>query len=103
MKVYLLRIYLADNEWGNELMQEVAKEAFSTHEGQLSPFVVDVREHAGWFLQYTLIDKKMVVVGTANDMANFGVDAQLFRERIWGAEIVELPEIRRQKAEELVT
>lgn len=56
-------IHLADNEWGNELMQQIAMEHFSQHPDCQ---FVEVREHAGWFLCWR---RDMSCWGTANDMA----------------------------------
>ena len=57
-------IHLADNEWGNQIMREVAEEWFRDHpECQF----VEVREHAGWWLGYHR--ENLEVIGTANDMA----------------------------------
>ncbi len=62
-------IYLADNEWGNTLMQEVAQEYFQQHPDV--DFVM-VYEHAGWWLAYHR--SELEIVGTANDMAVFRQD-----------------------------
>ncbi len=56
-------IYLADNEWENEKMREVAQAWFSQH-----PEVefVEVHEHGGWYLGYR---RDLTIWSTANDMA----------------------------------
>lgn len=56
-------IQLADDEWGNQKMNEVAKAYFEEH-----PDVQFVRvcEHAGWWLGYR---RDMTRWGTANDQA----------------------------------
>jgi hypothetical protein len=56
-------ICLADNEWGNTIMREVAEQYFL-----LSPEsdFVEIREHAGWWLGF---HRSMEVIGTANDLA----------------------------------
>jgi hypothetical protein len=56
-------ISLADNEWGNEIMREVANEWFASHPDCA---FVEVREHAGWWLGYY---RSGECVGTANDCA----------------------------------
>lgn len=56
-------IHLADNEWGNEIMREVADEWFAAHPECM---FVWVYEHAGWSLTFHRIGE---VVGTANDAA----------------------------------
>ena len=56
-------IQLADNEWGNQIMREVAEEWFRDHP-QCN--FVQVREHAGWHLGY---HRSGEVIATANDRA----------------------------------
>jgi|ERR1039458_7568640 hypothetical protein len=56
-------IRLADNEWGNTIMSEVAEEHFRAHP---DCNFVQVIEHAGWHLSY---HRSGEIVGTANDMA----------------------------------
>lgn len=65
-----LRIRMGDNQWGNELMYELAERAFRRLDG-IENLVVEVVEHAGWFLDFTMINGKIRTVGTANDMAYF--------------------------------
>ena len=60
---YYDQIRLADNEWGNQIMREVAEQHFRDHPD--CPFV-QIIEHAGWHLCY---HRSGEVVGTANDMA----------------------------------
>lgn len=57
-------IHLADHEWGNSIMEEVARQWFADHSDCQ---FVEVREHAGWFLCWR---RDMTCWGTANDMAN---------------------------------
>lgn len=63
-------IQLADDEWGNDTMREVAEAHFAAHPNLE---FVEVHEHAGWFLAY---HRSGIVVGTANDMAVFGPEAR---------------------------
>jgi hypothetical protein len=63
-------VFLADNEWGNQIMREVASEWFSLHPG--CNFVY-VYEHAGWSLTFHR-DNNLECVGSANDMAVFRKD-----------------------------
>ena len=65
-------IFLADNEWGNQLMREVAQEWFAAHPD--SAFVT-VYEHAGWTLTFHRAD--LECVGSANDQAVFRTDRPL--------------------------
>jgi hypothetical protein len=88
-KVYArkLSIYLGPKEWGNELMYQVAREAFAADP---SLHAVQVNEHAGWFLTF-LSDG--TVIGTANDQAHLGDKATRFLRSIYGFDSAE--EIRR--------
>ncbi len=65
-KVYAkkLWIYLGPKEWGNELMSQVAMEAFAV---DTSLDAVQVYEHGGWFLTFL---RDGTIVGTANDQAH---------------------------------
>lgn len=57
-------VQLADNEWGNGIMQEIAAEWFAAHP---DCDFVEVREHAGWWLGYHRGD--LAIIATANDQA----------------------------------
>ena len=59
----VLLIFCADNEWGNELMLKLAREAFDANP---SLMFVEVYEHAGWSLGWR---RDGSVWTTANDMA----------------------------------
>ena len=54
-KVYArkLWIFMGPNEWGNELMRQLAREAFAT---DASLDAVQVNEHAGWYLTFLRAD-----------------------------------------------
>ena len=56
-------IHLADNEWGCETMEQVARDWFADH--SLCQFV-EVHEHGGWWLTYR---RDLSICGTANDCA----------------------------------
>jgi hypothetical protein len=56
-------VFLADNEWGNTIMREIAGEWFRDHP---DCNFVWVYEHAGWSLVY---HRSGQIVGTANDAA----------------------------------
>ena len=79
-KVYArkLFIYLGPREWGNELMSQVAAEAFQA-DGSLD--AVQVHEHGGWFLTYL---RDGTIVGTANDQASLSAKAVAFLKSIYG-------------------
>ena len=88
-KVYArkLWIFLGPSEWGNDLMRQVAREAFAT---DASLDAVQVNEHAGWHLTFL---RDGTVVGTANDQAHLDDKATEFLNRIYGYEAA--GEIRR--------
>jgi hypothetical protein len=88
-KVYArkLCIFLGQTEWGNDLMRQVAREAFTT---DTSLDAVQVDEHAGWYLTFL---RDGTIVGTANDQAHFDDKATEFLSRIYGYELA--GEIRR--------
>lgn len=56
-------VHLADNEWGNEVMQEIAEQWFREHP---DTNYVEVIEHAGWRLGYR---RDMSICASANDCA----------------------------------
>lgn len=97
MLVYCVTVFLASNEWGNDLMQKVAEEVFGDPQyADKQPLVVLVNEHAGWFLNYALIDGVVTTIGSANDSAVYTGAKQQFREKIRGAKWEHLPTIRRE-------
>jgi hypothetical protein len=89
-KVYARKrwISLGPTEWGNELMSEVATEAFA---GDPSLDAVQVSEHGGWYLTFL---RDGTIVETANDQARFDDKAIEFLRSISGFDSA--GEIRRQ-------
>ncbi len=81
-KVYArkLWIFLGPKEWGNDLMRQVAKEAF---DADASLDAVQVHEHGGWYLTFL---RDGTVVGTANDQAHLNDKATQFLNSIYGYE-----------------
>ena len=79
-KVYArkLWIFLGVREWGNDLMRQVAREAF---DADSSLDAVQVHEHGGWHLTFL---RDGTVVGTANDQAHLSDKATDFLSRIYG-------------------
>ena len=77
-----LWIFLGPKEWGNDLMRQVAKEAF---DDDASLDAVQVNEHAGWHLTFL---RDGTVVGTANDQAHLNEQAEEFLNSIYGYELV---------------
>jgi hypothetical protein len=73
-----LWIFLGPREWGNELMRQVAMEAFATDP---SLDAVEVHEHGGWYLTFL---RDETIVGTANDQAQLSDKALRFLNSIYG-------------------
>jgi len=73
-----LSIYLGPKEWSNELMCQVAKEAFAA---DTSLDAVQVNEHGGWYLTFL---RDGTIVGTANDQAHLDDKATSFLRSIYG-------------------
>jgi hypothetical protein len=94
MTVYRAYVYLANDEWGNDTMRRIADE-YSRHHAE-RPLVVEIHEHAGWFLAYLYgaagIDDG-TVCGTANDAGTLRQDVMEFGKTIGNVEV--LPETRR--------
>lgn len=94
--LYKLYIHLADDEWGNALMHRVAEEALSDPRyEERQPLVVCVHEHAGWTLEFALLDGRVTVVSSANDLAVYHGDAARFREEFRDASVRFAGTIRR--------
>lgn len=91
-----VELFLADNEWGNRIMQDVADRYLRDPDnlGE-TPLVVRVVEHGGWSLSFALVNNKIEVVGSANDRAEFGGEKGRFRDRIYFAKWHYLPAVRR--------
>ena len=81
-KVYArkLWIFLGAKEWGNDLMRQVAMEAFAN---DASLDAVQVHEHGGWYLTFL---RDGTIVGTANDQAHLTDKATDFLNSIYGYE-----------------
>jgi hypothetical protein len=89
----LIYVFLADNEYGNELMTQIAKDTFNQFPNDPN-LVVYVVEHAGWFLAF---NRDLNIVGTANDSAILSHEAKRFLNKLQGNPNY-LPEIRRNAA-----
>ncbi len=98
MTVYRVWIWMASNEYsGHEnggIMERIAREALMRHRDKITPtssVIVEVQEHGGWWLHYTVNPDtltpadKLVIVGTANDCANLSAEAKRWGERWKGA------------------
>jgi hypothetical protein len=76
-------ILLADDEWsGSGIMEEVARQALADYPDL---DCVEVYEHAGWYLIY---DRKMRVVGTANDQWPGNDNSHAFWKDVWAKNYV---------------
>lgn len=94
--LYKLYIHLADDEWGNAFMHQVAAEALADPKYQaFQPLVVSVYEHAGWALEFALLDGRPTVVSSANDLAVFQGAAARFRQEYHDASLRFAGAIRR--------
>ncbi len=82
MKARKWVVYCADNEWGNTVMEALARAKFADDP---SIDCITVHEHGGWFLSF---NRDMVCVGTANDMARLSPESRTWAKRFDGCEIV---------------
>lgn len=95
MNLYHITVKLAANEWGNELMRKIAQETFEQFKDK-SPLIVEIREHAGWFLVFALSNEnEIVTIGSANDAANFYGESKNLREKYFSMKHNYLPSIQR--------
>ncbi len=98
MTVYRIWIWMKSSEYsGHEnggIMERLAREALQRHAdkiGRNSCVIVEVNEHAGWWLHYTVNPDtlnpadKLVIVGTANDAGQLSAEANRWGERCRGA------------------
>ncbi len=94
-KAHSYVITMADHECGNELLQRIALAVFDDHPEDRETVVVEVHEHAGWYLTYGVIDGRITCVGSANDSARFDPKVKEFWGRINAMECVYHPWVRR--------
>lgn len=81
-----LFVHLADNEWGNDKMWEIAKSYFNSPEyAGIKDLVITIYEHAGWVLSYL---RDGTIVGTANDLANLSKAAKAFVNNVTGYAVI---------------
>ena len=73
-----LWIFLGAKEWGNDLMRQVAREAFAI---DTSLDAVEVHEHGGWYRTFL---RDGTIVGTTNDQAHLDGKANEFLNSIYG-------------------
>ena len=91
MTIYRAYIHLADDEWGNGLMQMVAK-VYAEEHADRRPLIVTVHEHAGWFLSYLYGAPGIsdgTICGTANDDAVLPRGVLEFGKKIDGERFLE--------------
>lgn len=95
---YEVWVHLADNEWGLEIMDRLAREYIDKHVSQVKAgetICVTIHEHGGWWLSYTMIGGKMITVGSANDRAIYKDSVREWRERSYYSHRQLLESIRR--------
>ncbi|MCC6132496.1 MAG: hypothetical protein IT186_21440 [Acidobacteria bacterium] len=85
----MVYVFMADHEWGNALMDRLARETFAEFP---DADVVHVHEHGGWSLGYR---RDMKIVSSANDCACFPREIDQWRESI--TDVVVLANIRRDR------
>ena len=73
----LLHVIMADDEWGNRLMDEIARDLFATRPDAEE---VEIQEHAGWFLRYARINGEIHTIGSANGSAIYPRIAAQWRQ-----------------------
>jgi hypothetical protein len=93
--VHRFVVHLADNEWGNALMDQMARRIAENYR-DCWPLIVRVNEHAGWFLSYLFGAPGIrdgAICGTANDGARLLPEVEAFGASI--RDVVELGYERR--------
>jgi hypothetical protein len=97
-KVYVLYVFLASNEWGNDTMHKVASEILNDPQyADKKPFIVMIHEHAGWYLGFTMIGGEVTSVYSANDAAVYHGAKKDFRDKAFNAKWKQVgPEVRRE-------
>lgn len=95
--VVLALVKLGPHEYGNERMRQAALEALRHPllAGKKN-VAVEVYEHAGWWLQFAPLGGELVVVGSANDRAEYGHLAREFRAAARNA-VVEYVDLMHQE------
>lgn len=81
-KVYHVFARCTREEWGNGVMEQIAKDAIEDPTlATKRPLLVTVQEHAGWWLRWLAEpDQEPIIVGSANETAIYTGRAKLFRE-----------------------
>lgn len=93
-EVYILPVKMGDKEWGIANMIKIADEQLNLHRD--TPYlVVEVIEHAGWWLQFAKINSRTTIVGSANDAADYPDVVIQFHREIRELNTVMLPTITR--------
>jgi hypothetical protein len=98
-------IKLADGEWGNDVMRDVAKE-YAADNPHVRPLFVDVWEHAGWSLGFLYgVDgiPDGAICGSANDLAVYPRAIERWRDTAGRhGQVTYLPTVDRNHAAEAV-
>jgi hypothetical protein len=91
MDVYRAYIHMADDEWGNGLMQAVAQ-VYAEEHADKRPLIVTVHEHTGWFLSFLYGAPGIsdgTICATANDDAVVPRGVLEFGKKIDGERFLE--------------
>lgn len=77
-RVRFVHVRMADDQWGNELMDKLAAMAMAEHAEPGATVIVNVQEHAGWFMDYAMIGGRLTVISSANDLAYKTLEVRSF-------------------------
>lgn len=99
--LHAVEVHLAENEWGNELMRDVALATFADPKyADIDELIVTVYEHAGWWLSYARTRGGILVVSSANDSAVFHGPAWQWRREHKEHHWKYIDDVRRPRAPE---
>lgn len=100
-KAHRVFIHLADDEWGNQAMERIARQYAEANPDKAN-LLMTVYEHGGWVLEWfaDLAAGIFMIVGTANDGAIFSPEQEAVRTFLRRSDLSweYLPEVWRQKA-----
>ena len=80
--MHIITVYMSEEEWsiqtveGMGIMEYIALKTLRDHREIATRLVVEVIEHAGWYLSFAIHQDRLIVVGTANDTARYSDDAR---------------------------
>ena len=108
MTVYRIWLNMASDEWagheGGRIMERLAREQLDLHPDKFTPesiVIVEVYEHGGWWLHYTLHPDNptgpLLIVGTANDSGKLSPVVERIGQRFRGARTEWLDRVNRDE------